>query len=86
MSVLSEIAFGAGGTLGAGAAAFLFAAIIRVWKTPKRIDRLERAVPILLRSTIILLRCQKNEPGVESVIAEMDDFLSDASMSQKAKT
>lgn len=52
---LSGVLIGAGSIVGAAILVALAAAIIRVWRTPKRLDRLERVVPPIARGLWALL-------------------------------
>jgi hypothetical protein len=86
---VSGIIIGVASTAGAGALAFLVSTLARLWHTPKRLDRLERVVPVIIRSLLAILRCQK--AGVcngetDEAISEIENLLSEGIVSQKAKS
>jgi len=78
--------YGAGAIVIAAVLAFFAAAIARVWHTPKRLDRLEIAVPVMIRAMLSILRCQKAgtcNGETDASIKEIEDMLSKGAVSQK---
>lgn len=87
--MLEGIFIGAASLALAGLIAFFASTIIRLWHTPKRLDRLEAVIPVIVRSLLAILRCQK--AGVcngetDGAIAEIEALLSNGIVSQKAKS
>lgn len=81
------ILIGVASTVGASLVLGGAALICRVWHTPKRLDRLERLLPPMVRAVLVLLRTQKtgSENGeLDNSIHELEDVLSDGAISQKA--
>lgn len=85
--MIEGILIGVASTVGASVVFGGTALICRVWHTPKRLDRLERLLPPMLRAVLVLLRAQKSgaENGeLDNSIHELEDVLSDGAISQKA--
>jgi len=85
--MIEGIAIGVGSAAVFAFLVFLTSQIVRLWHTPKRIDRLERVVPVIFRSLLAILRCQK--AGVcngetDEAISEIETLLSDGIVSQRA--
>ncbi|MBZ5672307.1 MAG: hypothetical protein LAO04_21625 [Acidobacteriia bacterium] len=59
---------------------FLSASLVRMWHAPKRLDRLEKVVPVIIRSLLAILRCQKAgicNGNTDDAIKEIEDLLSE---------
>lgn len=57
--MLEGITIGVGSAVATGFIAFLTAHMIRQWSSPKRLDRLEKVIPVMVRSMLAILKCQK---------------------------
>ena len=80
------IAIGVGSAILTGLIAFLAATVVRLWHTPKRLDRLEKVVPVIVRSLLAILRCQKAgvcNGDTDAAISEIEQLLSEGIVSQK---
>ena len=78
---------GVGGTLLAGLVVFFVSSIVRLWHTPKRLDRLERIMPVTLRALLAVLSCQKRgtcNGETDAAIEEINQLLTNGAVSQKA--
>ena len=78
---------GVAGTLLAGLIVFFVSSVIRLWHTPKRLDRLERITPVLLRAMLAVLTCQKQgtcNGKTDEAIDEINALLTNGAVSQKA--
>lgn len=78
---------GIGGTVGAAILIAMVALIARQWKSPRRIDRLERLVPSIARALLVLLHVHRIEDTNGDVAAaenELTKIITDGSVSQKA--
>lgn len=81
------ILIGIASTVGASLVFGGGALVCRVWHTPKRLDRLERLLPPMVRAVLVLLRTQKSgtsNGGLDESIGELEEVLSDGAVSQKA--
>jgi len=65
---VSGIIVGAASIVGAGLLTWLAATLVRLWRLPKRMDRVEAISPLLLRAVMILfdvnlieVRCQQGK-------------------------
>ncbi len=77
---------GAGGTLLAGLIVFFVTSIARLWHTPKRLDRLEKIMPVTLRALLAVLSCQKrgvSNGETDAAIEEINQLLTNGAVSQK---
>jgi hypothetical protein len=66
---------------------FLSATIVRLWHSPKRLDRLDRLIPTMARALLVLLQRHVNDsPDSEAEIAltELKAILTDGAVSQRA--
>jgi hypothetical protein len=88
---LSGILIGICSMAGATILAWIAAALVRLWRTPKRIDRLEKVVPIIGRGVWALLAIHVREhngdtdPMVINAYDECTRAFTDGVVSQKAK-
>ncbi len=83
------IAIGVGSTVVTGMVLWIAAALARVWRTPKRLDRVEAILPVLLRSNLAMLRCQKAgtcNGDTDAAIRDIETLLTNAAVSQKGKS
>ena len=87
--VAEGIVIGIGGTLGATIVGMVGATMRKLWKTPKRVDRLERLLPTMARALLILLRIHAGEDvngDIKTVLNELDGVLTNGSVSLKEKS
>jgi hypothetical protein len=87
MSDITGVLLGVGGTLLAALLAWILVSIARQWRSPKRIDRLERMIPPIARALLVLLdvHCVEGTNGeVKETRTELHRILSDQAVSQKA--
>jgi hypothetical protein len=88
MSEVGIAALGVGGTLLTAFLVFLAGSIVRAWHSPKRLDRLELAIPVMIRGMLAVLRCQKDgrcNGETDEAIGEIEEMLSEGIVSQKAR-
>ena len=86
-AMTTGILVGAGGLLLAGFLTYLVVQLSRLWHTPKRLDRIETLLPPLLRAVLCMLKNQKAgkcNGTTDMTIAEIEELLTDQSVSQKA--
>jgi hypothetical protein len=79
---------GAGSVVLTGLVTAVAALMIRLWRTPKRVERLEVAIPVLIRATLVQLRCLKAgkcNGEADETISEVEAFLSNNVISVKEK-
>jgi hypothetical protein len=85
------IVIGIGSTAGLGILTFLITALNRVWKTPKRLDRVERVLPVIARGVWALLGEHVREhngdasPEITQAYTELTDVVTNGVVSQKTK-
>ena len=83
------IIIGIGSTAGVGIITMVGTTLARVWKTPKRLDRIERLVPILLRGMWAVLKMHVDEqngstdPDIKRAFSELTEIVTDGAVSQK---
>lgn len=86
---VTGILIGACSLLAAAILTALGAAIIRLWRTPKRIDRLERMIPPLTRGVWALLGEHVRDSNgdssqeIKDAYAGLTDIVTDGVVSQK---
>ena len=81
------ILIGAASIIAAGLLTTVAAQLMRLWHTPKRLDRIETLIPPLLRAIMCLLKNQKAgkcNGTTDATIEELEALLTDQSVSQKA--
>ncbi len=84
--IAEGIVIGIGGTLGATAVGMMGATMKRLWRTPKRIDRIEKMIPPMARALLVMLRVHMGEDvngDMKAILKELDDVLTDGAISQK---
>jgi len=83
------IIIGIGSTVGALILVALAALVARQWRSPKRIDRLERVVPILTRGVWALLGLHVQEhngdvaPEITDAYSDLTKIVTNGVVSQK---
>lgn len=83
---MEGIAIGVGSAALAALVVFLATTIARLWHSPKRLDRIERILPAMVRAMLAILKCQKAgvcNGDTDEAIAEINKLLSDGIVSQK---
>jgi uncharacterized membrane protein YccC len=74
-------------TVGATLVIALAAALIRLWRSPKRLDRLEAVVPAMARGIMLLLRSHqaagKAKKEVQDALDELQKLTTDMMVSQR---
>jgi hypothetical protein len=86
--IAEGIVIGIGGTAGAAALGMLATTMRRLWKTPKRLERIERLIPPIARALLVMLRVHMGEEvngDVKAILKELDEVLTDGAVSQKEK-
>lgn len=82
-----EMLTGAGAAVLGGLVVGGAVALRRVWRSPKRLDRIERLIPCLLRATYAMLVCQKDcgmgNGAVEAALQEVQRLVTDGAVSMK---
>jgi len=87
--MIDGIIAGIGSTVGALILVGLVALVVRQWKTPKRVDRLERIVPVLTRGVWALLGLHVQEHNgdvpreIQDAYSKLTEIVSDGIVSQK---
>ncbi len=87
--MVEGIIVGIASTIGIGILTWLCAALIRLWRTPKRIDRLEKLIPPIARGLLALLEVHKGEGtngNVKEAHEELQGLLCNQAVSQKAQS
>ena len=86
--IAEGIVIGIGGTLGASVCGMVAATMVRLWRSPKRIDRIERLIPPMARALLVILRVHMGEEingEMKDILKELDGVLTDGAISQKEK-
>jgi hypothetical protein len=86
--IAEGIVIGIGGSLGATTLGIAGATMVRLWRTPKRVDGIERIIPPMARALLVLIRVHLGEKvngEMKGVLKELDNVLTEGAISQKEK-